>query len=44
MLERVAAALRISKRTLALGLALLLLWYFVPELYDFTRGFFDGLS
>jgi len=43
-LDRIAALAGMRKRTLVLCLVLLALCYFVPELYDFTRGFFDGLS
>ena len=43
-LDRLATTLQVSPRTLKLTIALLVLLYFVPELYEFTRGFFDGLS
>jgi hypothetical protein len=43
-IDKLAATLKISPRTLKLTIALLVLLYFVPELYAFTRGFFDGLS
>ena len=42
--EQLAAALHVSRRTLKLLVALLVLLFLVPGLYDFTRGFFDGLS